>query len=354
MRWASVAVTKKCAANCTESKSSVADAQVMCCGVSQCNVDVLQCYSCTNATDVSKCTSVTPCGRGETFCRTLYKTTSSGVTVTKSCAANCTVGTKETERTECCSSDRCNTLQCYTCDNESPVFECPLQTCDGDASFCMSTYNHTSGVVTKACAATCTPSSTAAMEIQCCNSPECNRKRIQCFSCKEITDETKCTSIQVCSTSDNACQSYYNTTTSGTAITKQCVSSCRAQETQSRKTTCCSGIKCNVPILTCYTCTDQTNEAKCNQNTTCKAGENYCITRYDQTSGVRKVTRNCGTSCSHSTSTSTATRCCQSLLCNKATVDAGNSAPSSGPCTFLTLLQPCLLLLLLAFLSPTQ
>ncbi|XP_058872893.1 keratin-associated protein 4-3-like isoform X2 [Acipenser ruthenus] len=67
-----VPVSKACAEACTPS------ATVKCCGTSQCNVDLLKCYTCTDLTDESNCKDITVCGYGDKFCKTTYKLTGTG------------------------------------------------------------------------------------------------------------------------------------------------------------------------------------------------------------------------------------------------------------------------------------
>ncbi|XP_069478256.1 lymphocyte antigen 6E-like [Ambystoma mexicanum] len=73
----------------------------------------LRCYTCTSQTNNSQCMTATNCTSGETNCKTDVINYAVGKSITKACASSCTVTNVGAGgigyKTECCSTDLCNT-----------------------------------------------------------------------------------------------------------------------------------------------------------------------------------------------------------------------------------------------------
>ncbi|XP_058872902.1 uncharacterized protein LOC117398236 [Acipenser ruthenus] len=272
-----VPVSKACAQDCTPS------ATVKCCGTSQCNVDLLKCYTCTDLTDESKCKDITVCGFGDKFCKTTYKLTGTGVTVSKGCASTCTV-TTAFPRDECCQGKLCNvqTLSCFTCAAGTDEASCTLITnCGAGETWCFSTFIVSGSTITveKGCAPTCVPDP----QTFCCTTNDCNAHLI-CLTCDETDDESFCTPSPCAA--EAFCKSDYKLNGAGVpVVTKSCAADCKAVDNTADKnvrTTCCKTGYCNGNALSCNTCTNEADEPKC-AATACAATDKLCQSTYTLT-----------------------------------------------------------------------
>ncbi|XP_058872862.1 extracellular matrix protein A-like [Acipenser ruthenus] len=304
-----VPVSKACAQDCTPS------ATVKCCGTSQCNVDLLKCYTCTDLTDETKCKDITVCGFGDKFCKTTYKLTGTGVTVSKGCASTCTV-TTAFPRDECCQGELCNDkFTCFQCAETADESSCTSSPCAA-GTFCQSDYKLNGAgvpVVTKTCAADCKAVDNTAdknVRTTCCNTGYCNGNALSCNTCTNEADETKCAAT-ACAATDKLCQSSYTLTAPDFPVSKACAEAC----TPSATVKCCGTSQCNVDLLKCYTCTDLTDETKCKDITVCGFGDKFCKTTYKLTGTGVTVSKGCASTCTVTTAFPR-DECCQGELCN--------------------------------------
>ncbi|MGH0159114.1 UNVERIFIED_CONTAM: hypothetical protein FKN15_066632 [Acipenser sinensis] len=256
-------VIKSCAADC-KAVDNTADKNVRttCCKTGYCNVDLLKCYTCTDFTDETKCKDITVCGYGDKFCKTTYKLT----------------GTVDL-------------LKCYTCTDLTDETKCKdITVCGFGDKFCKTTYKLTGTgvpVVIKSCAADCKAVDNTAdknVRTTCCKIGYCNVDLLKCYTCTDLTDETKCKDITVCGFSDKFCKTTYKLT--GT-----------------------------VDLLKCYTCTDLTDETKCKDITVCGFSDKFCKTTYKLTGTGVTVSKGCASTCTETTAFPR-DECCQGELCN--------------------------------------
>ncbi|MGH0148497.1 UNVERIFIED_CONTAM: hypothetical protein FKN15_039139 [Acipenser sinensis] len=342
-------VTKSCAADC-KAVDNTADKNVRttCCKTGYCNGNALSCNTCTNEADEPKCAATacaatdklcqstytltapdkftcfqcaettdessctpSPCAAG-TFCKSDYKLNGAGVPVViKSCAADCKAVDNTADknvRTTCCKTGYCNGVP----------------------------------VVIKSCAADCKAVDNTAdknVRTTCCKTGYCNVDLLKCYTCTDLTDETKCKDITVCGFGDKFCKTTYKLTGTDKLMCFTCAettdeSSCtpspcaagtfcksdyklngagnslscntctnEADEPKCAATACAATDKlCQstytltapVDLLKCYTCTDLTDETKCKDITVCGFGDKFCKTTYKLT-GTAPLIKSCQT-----------------------------------------------------------
>ncbi|XP_058868376.1 prestalk protein-like isoform X3 [Acipenser ruthenus] len=318
---AAYSVTKTCATKATCTQQLDAFPRVSCCTKASCN-GLLACFTCTDATDESSCVA-SPCA-SEIFCKSDYKLSSTGVpAVTKSCAADCkavdNTADKNT-RTTCCKTGYCNenALSCNTCSNQADESKCVATACPGNEKICQSSYTLTApgGQVTKTCAAagTCTPSDT----VKCCGTSQCNVDALLCYTCDKQSVETACTAITACGPASGKCSSVYETAADGTiTVTKGCEASrgaCVTGTVGNKRTACCDTDLCNVPKLSCLTCSATADETVCTSKA-CDVTDTVCDSVYDISKTPPTVVKKCAAACSAKTAT-TETKCCSTSDCN--------------------------------------
>ncbi|OCT77264.1 ly6/PLAUR domain-containing protein 2 [Xenopus laevis] len=68
----------------------------------------LKCYSCTSQSNNANCKTESSCNIYELFCRTNVVSSSTGLSITKSCATACVPSSTDSTTVSCCASDLCN------------------------------------------------------------------------------------------------------------------------------------------------------------------------------------------------------------------------------------------------------
>ncbi|XP_004919284.1 ly6/PLAUR domain-containing protein 2-like [Xenopus tropicalis] len=68
----------------------------------------LKCYTCTSQSTNANCKTEGSCNIYEVFCRTNVVSSTTGISITKSCATSCAPSSVETNTVACCSTDLCN------------------------------------------------------------------------------------------------------------------------------------------------------------------------------------------------------------------------------------------------------
>ncbi|MGH0128831.1 UNVERIFIED_CONTAM: hypothetical protein FKN15_036377 [Acipenser sinensis] len=251
-------------------------------------------------------------------------------------------------------------LRCYTCDKVNDETTCAVNVCDLLDDTCKNTYEKTGTEAQLRCytcdkvndETTCAVNVCDLLDDTCKNTYEKTgtADALLCYTCDKQSVETACTAITACGPASGKCSSVYETAADGTiTVTKGCEASrgaCVTGTVGNKRTACCDTDLCNVPKLSCLTCSATTDETVCTSKA-CDVTNTFCDSVYDISKMPPTVVKKCAAACSAKTAT-TETKCCSTSDCNadallcytcdKQSVETACTAitacgPASGKCS---------------------